>query len=384
MSHVLNILITLSALVIFLLIDVKRVTRAKLINLMKAVGITALLSSSFWIPALHFGTSVVMTKPYTFPLNGIDLIKYTQAALSNSITYGFTAVALIGFVMAAVRYRQLSRFSREIFWIGISFVILSSSLFPWFAFQNTPMVLLQFPWRFLILPQLGFVYLFSLISSDLLKIHPNRYLQFGIVVLFSVLVVGLSLNSQAGRVNFEKRSPQINADLYPNSNQIQVVQGMVWYRVTNLKQYQHFMTYINTADYLPKMSDNKFQTLSMQRAIQDHDPKLNLPITETSHPHGKTMVVSLSAPVSSLSLPFVIYDNHYTVKLDGKSIPVKTDHNHILTVNKLKAGKHTVQVSYHNGLMSWLITILTALGIGFLLYRRSKYSLSRSNLSMIE
>lgn len=179
LSHVLNIIVTLIALIVFLLVDIKKVTGRKWVNLGKAVGITVLLSSTFWLPALHFGTSVEMTKPFTFQLNGISLLQYTTAALSNSIAYGFTIVALVGFVMAIIMYRQLSHFSKEIFWIGIGFVILSSSLFPWHLFQNTPIVLLQFPWRFLILPQLGFTYLFSVLGSTLLKKSSTELLQIG-------------------------------------------------------------------------------------------------------------------------------------------------------------------------------------------------------------
>ncbi|KRL18325.1 hypothetical protein FD12_GL000033 [Lentilactobacillus rapi DSM 19907 = JCM 15042] len=368
LSHVLNILITLLALVIFLIIDIRKVTRQKLVSLAKAVGITALLSSSFWIPALHFGTSLEMTKPYTFQLNGISLLKYTTAALSNSIAYGYTIVALIGFVLAIIMYRHLTRFSKEIFWVGIGFVILSSSLFPWHLFQNTSIVLLQFPWRFLILPQLGFTYLFSVLGSELLAKVPQRAYKLGIVGVFTLLVLGLSLNSQSGRVNFELKSPEIKADLYPNSNQIPFVQGMVWYRVTNLSQYKHLMTYIDTGDYLPKMSDDTFHTLSMQRAIQDNNPAVNIPVEAKSQPAGKQMTVEVGTPTKSLALPFVIYDQHYTVKVDGKKYPLKSNRDHVLTVNNLAVGKHTIQVHYHNGLMTAMISLLTIVGLVAILW----------------
>ncbi|GHP13294.1 hypothetical protein YK48G_07190 [Lentilactobacillus fungorum] len=363
LSHVLNILIALMALVIFLLIDIRKINRQKWLNLGKAIGIAVLLSSSFWLPALHFGTSVEMTKPYTFPLNGISLWKYTTAALSNNIAYGFTMIALLGFGLAIIRYRHLTHFSKAIFWVGLGFVILSSNLFPWRLFQNTPIVLLQFPWRFLILPQLGFTYLFSVIGSDLLRRVPQRTYRLGILGILTLVVLGLCLNSQAGRVNFEMKSPEIKADLYPNSNQIPFVQGIVWYRVTNLQQYRHLMTYIDTADYLPKMTDDTFHTLSMQRAIQDNNPAVNIPVDEKSQPAGKTMTVDIGAPLKELALPFVIYDHHYTVKVDGKQVPLASNSSHILTVTNLTTGKHTIQVSYHNGLLTALILILTLGGL---------------------
>ena len=357
LSHVLNTLITVLALVIFLIVDIKKVNRQKLLNLGKAVGITVLLSSSFWVPALHFGTSIKMTKPFAFPLNGINLLQYTTAALSNNITYGFTIVALLGFVLAAIRYRHLSRFSKEIFWVGIGFVILSSSLIPWHLFQNTSLNLLQFPWRFLILPQLGFTYLFSSIGSALLKRVPKRTYQLGILSILTLVVLGLSLNSQAGRVNFERKSPEIKADLYPDSNQMPLVQGIFWYRVTNLRQYRHMMT------YLPKMSDDMFKTLAMQRAIQDNNPAVNIPVLSKSHSKGKKMTVDIGTPIKSLALPFVIYDRHYTVTLDGKRYPVKVNQNHVLTINHLSVGEHTIRVSYHNDGLTAIICGLTLLGL---------------------
>lgn len=155
----------------------------------------------------------------------------------------------------------------------------------------------------------------------------------------------------------------MKADLYPNSNQIPFVQGMVWYRVTNLKQYRHLMTYIDTADYLPKMSDDTFHTLSMQRAIVDDKPAVNIPVTSKALPDGKQMTVEVGAPLNRLALPMVVYDNHYTVKVDGKNYPLKSNKDHVLTVNNLAVGKHTVRVSYHNGLLTAMISVLTLAGL---------------------
>lgn len=304
LSHVLNTLITVLALVIFLIVDIKKVNRQKLLNLGKAVGITVLLSSSFWVPALHFGTSIKMTKPFAFPLNGINLLQYTTAALSNNITYGFTIVAL-----------------------------------------------------------LGFTYLFSSIGSALLKRVPKRTYQLGILSILTLVVLGLSLNSQAGRVNFERKSPEIKADLYPDSNQMPLVQGIFWYRVTNLRQYRHMMTYLPVTDYLPKMSDDMFKTLAMQRAIQDNNPAVNIPVLSKSHSKGKKMNVDIGTPIKSLALPFVIYDRHYTVTLDGKRYPVKVNQNHVLTINHLSVGEHTIRVSYHNDGLTAIICGLTLLGL---------------------
>lgn len=363
LSHVLNILIVLFALVILLLIDIKKTNRVKWINLSKAVGITVLLSSSFWIPALHFGTSVQMTKPFTFDLNGINLLEYTMGALTNNIAYGFTLVALVGFVMAIVKYRSLSRFSKEIFWVGIGFVILSSSLFPWSIFQHTSLVLLQFPWRFLILPQLGFTYLFSVIGSELLAKVTQKQMRIGGLALFSLVVLGLSLNSQAGRVNFTLKAPELKTKLYPNSNQIQFVQGIAWYRVTNQAQYKNLMGYIDTADYLPQMKHTKFQQLSMQQAIVNNTPSLAIPVAKMPFSNGTNMTFEASAPFKSVNLPFVIYDKHYTVMMDGHPYPVKTDKDHVLTLKNVSMGRHFVKVTYSNPLMTVLISILTLGGI---------------------
>lgn len=363
LSHVLNILITLLALIILLIIDIRKTNRLKWINLGKAVGITLLLSSSFWIPALHFGTSVKMTKPFVFGLNGISLIEYTWGALTNNIAYGFTIVALAGFVLAIVKYRDLTRFSKEIFWVGIGFVILSSSIFPWSLFQHTSLTLLQFPWRFLILPQLGFTYLFSVIGVNLLGKVTQKQVRIGALALFSLVVLGLSLKSQSGRVNFTLKAPELKTKLYPNSNQIQFVQGIAWYRVTNRTQFDHLMGYINTADYLPQMTSSKFQQLSMQQGIANNVAALSTPVAKTPIPDGARMTFEASSQLKSFTLPFVIYDKHYTVMLDGHKYPIQTDSDHVLQLRNVNPGKHHVKVVYHNPLMSVLIGVFTIAGM---------------------
>lgn len=75
------------------------------------------------------------------------------------------------------------------------------------------------------------------------------------------------------------------------------------------------------------------------------------------------MIVDIGTPIKSLALPFVIYDRHYIVTLDGKRYPVKVNQNHVLTINHLSAGEHTIRVSYNNDWLTAIICGLTLLGL---------------------
>ncbi len=368
LSHVLNFIFIIITMTIITLINIKKLSRAKFVNLLKAISITIFVTSSFWLPALSFGASTSMVKPYDAHLQGISIPDYLIRSLTNNITYGITLFATLGLILGLICYRYLPTYLRQLLWLSIGYFLISSNLFPWKIFQHTSLHLIQFPWRILIFSQLFLIFIFSYLVGKLLACFPRKQIRQIIIMTLTVLAVTLSLNTQQRHLNFELKAPEISFPMNENYG-FGYKDGVAWYKVTNKYEYQHLMTYTGTGDYLPQSSFRVFKRI----ADQFHSAALRpsnklLPTTLNPGSNQTNISFNLSQDATEVELPFITYNHHYLVQLDNQKIPLNTSRHQLVLLKNIKAGNHTVRVQYQNTAMTVTTILMTVVGLIILLY----------------
>lgn len=360
LSHLLNAIIVLISLTVLLLTNLRIMNLKKYIHLGVSFILSILSTSSFWIPAFYFGHHVNMTAPFVFSLNGINLITMFENGFSNGALYGISLIPILGLMLGVIFYKESSKASKQAFWLSVGLIVVSSSLFPWIIFQNSIIKYLQFPWRLLIIPQLLFTYIFSESFSKLLKRIKYPDFQKILIILTFLTFIVLSQNSQIKRINFEMPSPEINYQLSPNSS-FPYKDGIAWYKITNIYEYQNLMGFNGTMDYLPKTSIQMFDTIATHNAILNNGKIM----PTRTYSYGKYLTINfkLNKKTRHIDLPFYIYNKKdYQVTINGKHSLFDLGQSNLLRLNDLSRGNYSIKITFHNSIMSVIILTMSILG----------------------
>lgn len=371
LSNILNFVFIILTFVCLTLMNFKLINKQKVLNLLKSMLITGLLTSGFWLPAIKFGLGTKMNPPVLFQLNGINLFDYFQRALTNNITYGFTLVPVLGIVFGAIGYLHINRYLKQIYWFSIALILISSSLFPWDIFQNTPLKIVQFPWRLLVIPQLLLTYIFAIEGTRWLSKIADTKIKNWVVSIVTVGIVALCINTQLRTVDFQISSPEINYSLNTN-NYLPSKNGVLWFKVTNNDEFNNLMGFIRNQDYLPVNSNNVFPMYSTHWGMNNDNGQTIL-FTMNAVPDGSNLTFSLSTHAKKLTVPFLIYNKNYQITLDSKRYPLRYGKNRLLYINNLKPGNHMIQVSYHDSVTKYSYLVMTVLGMFLTFYNSNLF-----------
>ena len=137
---------------------------ARLVRLLPAAGLALLVGAVFWIPMAEQETAQTFEQPSPYELAQMAL--HPLQLLSSSFRNHFYDMDVngnvynIGIVLMATAiaglflWHFMSVRCRVTWLLGCAAVVLSTTVIPWRYLQNTPISLIQFPWRFLMLASL--------------------------------------------------------------------------------------------------------------------------------------------------------------------------------------------------------------------------------------
>lgn len=162
-SHVLTTFMTIMMFVLILAVFGYKIkfTKSRLLCLVKATISTVLATLIFTVPFLAEEIYQKYGVPSPTELKGLELSKLIQFSLDNTSyraiegnTYNIGLLLIVALFVGMVTFKKFNgAFKASYLLFGITF-ILSSSIFPWSLFQNTPIQVIQFPFRFLLFASL--------------------------------------------------------------------------------------------------------------------------------------------------------------------------------------------------------------------------------------
>ncbi|WKN29135.1 YfhO family protein [Apilactobacillus kunkeei] len=322
------------------------INKKSLISLFKFVLTTLLLTSVFWIPFTFLYMHNRISLPNVWwQLSGTDVNTFMGFVFNNSVTLRvnvisvryITTIAFIGIILGIICYKNMKKFDKQIFWIAIASLFLTSSLFPWNELNDTFIKsTLQFSWRIFIVTQILLCYIFAIGVIQLCK---NKKQVFGMTCLIVFAVISMQISGQKEIVDYFAQNK------YDIHHIIKDNQGLY-------------------TDYFPQ------ESLKISNNVSKHlatiSKKKNIPVKLLGNGKFK---FKLSKKINSIKMPFIIYDGvDYQVKVDGRNSKFHSDKHAQLTLGHMNKGKHTVQVIVHKSRYNYLSYVLSALGIVILLF----------------
>ncbi|GAJ26015.1 hypothetical protein JCM15457_922 [Liquorilactobacillus sucicola DSM 21376 = JCM 15457] len=324
--------------------------RTLLIKISESALLTIGLTSFYWLPMLQQMRFIEINPPAIRDLNftALDLSWLINNSLNNSINIGGAILGLVlltVFVVSSSRLKVEGYTYRVVWLITVVLILLSTKLFPWSLLQNTPLKIIQYPWRFLEVATL----LISAIGAWLLKDTKTKNI---ILLLFLSLSINTSIS-----FNITKES---------------------WFSVDK----NTFMSSVigkESLDYYPIISagQNKDSIGNKEFVVNGKTKKVPFVASDTH----VTIPVSPNKDGKFLNTPFLKYLGvHATI--DGKETKVKTSNRGTVQLYVPKNSKKIIITSRYTrlGNVAKLISVFSLAALIFLYLRKiyQKHDKSKS------
>lgn len=334
-SHVLNSVFIFVLLFIWLLININKFNKIKIINLFKSLISVFCTTAIFWIPALYFGINNKIVKPITFPLEGSSLLGIFNGALNNSITYNLNVFDIIaGIVFALLFYKKFDQTTKHMYWISMIILIMCSKLFPWHLFQAS-LSIIQFPWRLFIFSELMLDYIFA---ECLIRYIKKVHLRHKLFILGLLCAVLLSCTSQDKIIS--KYKPYQSVTTYSS---LPTQNNQFAFKLSKSNQF-HNISHNGSANdyYLKKSQVLEQRLLTTTKGLYDTNKTLQFNYCK----NGKfTFTNPNKKSINELNLPFMDYKGEpYTIYLNHHKISSHANQTRFLTINNIKPGAHSIKI----------------------------------------
>lgn len=348
LSHVLSTFLTIIMFILIIVIFISRVkiTKPRLLNLFKAIMATIFCTMIYTVPFLLEETFQKYGVPDRQVLKGqkfnrliIDSLNNNSLRSVENNTYNIGLILFITLIIGLLFFIVFPKVYKGIYIVFLLTFILSTNLFPWHTLQNTPIEVIQFPYRLLM-----FVTLFgSIITAWIINRITRRVSMqlFPIVVCLVVLLAGgLWMNSISSssdnhllsKPNLVITKKMINKNKIPNSY---------------LEQY------------IPKKSQMLLYTMIQHQIYVNDNVLVQRPKVVNS---GNDFYISSIKKGDVIDLPFVHY-KFTNAEFNGKSVPIKfSKRGSVQIIAPKSSSKVTIHMTYGNKMLFRCIFILTILG----------------------
>lgn len=197
LAHFISLEIVSIFVGLYILLNLKYFLKKEvIIAIVKAAGVTILLLAFYLVPVFE-QMSHVTFQVTSSPLTLISDRSYSVGELvsnsfENSVFHASSAnigvILLFGLVIYAAMLFKRNLPNREVVILALLFMFVTTNLFPWQFFDNTPLNTIQFPWRFLSIVTLLLAFLIVNDDIGLFKKFPSSQ-----IILIMVIFLGVGL-----------------------------------------------------------------------------------------------------------------------------------------------------------------------------------------------
>lgn len=342
-SHVITLILASTLVFCFLVIQCfrKQMTKSIFINLLKATGVTILLSSAFLIPMFEIMISTKISPPRIYQLfeSALRPQDLLFQSLNNDVgtNNGYGILMLVILMVLITHWKQLCPFFKVSLGLAILFTIMSTKLFPWQLLQPIFMFI-QFPWRFVVLGTLMLSFVFGAYLNQL-SISKTSLLVGGlsVILLLHASLIQTVMNIDGREFGYNNQAIQT------------LIQG------TN--------GFNGDRDYIPKAGEDVFDAIRQQsialngywtRPVACDFVKNTASFTVKTDNKGKG------------ALPIYCYKG-MTLYQNGKKVVPTADTNGLISITANKGVNHYKVVTHYTliariaqivSLLSFLIFII--------------------------
>lgn len=344
-SEVLVVIFMAVLLSIWTLINIFRLDRRWIVNLIKAANLTVLLTALYWLPAVHLYLDNRLFGMGNPRITGVMLSRSFRTAWDVKWTVGsnnvflMTIYTLLGLIFGLEALIRGGHLHKQMYAGAVLVLLLTSRFFPWTALRSTSLNIIQYLWRFYLFSQMVLTYLFAEVTVKvIIHLTISSRARGCVMISLAALVVGLQLFNQA---HYFVTLPAIT-------------------RGASIRMNDRKLFDLNDAEY----HDYYLQrTNSDFHKIEQHDVTL---------PDGRPAMKFLSSGhgdyafrchrnYRQVTIPFIrYYGTHYRIDVDGRPVHVISNRNQLMTIRHIIPGRHHVQIKIEPD--SW---IRSAKGLSF-------------------
>lgn len=221
LAHFISLEIVSIFIGLYVLLNARRfVKKQTLTALLKATIVTILLLAFYLVPVFEQMSRIT----FQVTANPLTLISDRSYALGELLANSFEnrvfhassanigLILLVGLLVNGVMLFKKKNEDRDLLFLSFLFMFMTTNLFPWQLFDQTPLNTIQFPWRFLSIVTLLSAYL---IASDYNKILKKIPYGQGILILFILLGVVIyereSIDTEGKRIVSHQSYDQTNS-----------------------------------------------------------------------------------------------------------------------------------------------------------------------------
>lgn len=344
-THVLSAAMTVSMIVIALFFQFyhqKKIEISVFIKLIKAAIVVLLLSMAFIGPMIEQTLYQNLNRPYVDILQKRALLlgeQFLIGSIDSDLTlFGIGPILLVFLIILTIKYKKMVLLSRFTYFMGIISVLLCTKVFPWFILQDTPLNIIQAPWRYMIFATLFISISGSLfISQRLENISTTKKRN----LLLILIMVSSSLNYSSVVNMVKKENPE---GPYSNSQML-----------NKLKVYENF-------DYVPKNYE-RYKSILKNHQVLENGQVIN---SNFSVNKDKIVFTFKSSKGKKIVLPVFRYKG-LLVKINSKKISLPDQSDSLITVTS-EAGINKVTIQYSYTCLSKISIIISLITLISLLW----------------
>ena len=367
-THILSVIMTIEIFVLIFIIYL--FTRPRLfINRLLDLCTSAFFTILLTLPLIYIFMKNYIGKNISSTNVGIlldqlnDLSNVVDNSLNNiagsSIGFGLFIIVLIGWY-----FIKDDKILIIIYFFGVSLLLVSTSIFPWYLVRNTLLGIIQLPSRYL-----GYSSLFlSIVGSKILflfwyKLRNVRVKRLIFIFIFIITIVSF-YSSLRVMVNYIKFSE-------PSNLSQKNVNIKLPFSVLNVNNYERQFNYLipwGETDYFPRRSleNNNAESIINQTTFVEKEKVKN--VKSNMLPNSLTYHLKVNKK-RSINLPVIMYNGTF-VKVNGKRIKALTSERGTVLIPKNRVGneKLTIKVGFNPGLgfyicglislVAWLLIIV--------------------------
>jgi hypothetical protein len=370
-AHILTGLIVVVTMLTLVITNFKKINNISLVLIAycKSVVVFLGLTVGFIYSFLHsyLMINVKMPKEFLFKDTATQLDKFINNSLANNIsgnltTFNMGIVSLGILIVGGIIFNKLSTLYKKIYLISLLTTLLTTTLIPWSLVQNTPLSLLQFPFRLFVIA--GFF--IALVGTEIVSRFKFRYATLVCILGLYVLNVSLVQNFVSARSDF----PTLKKQFKPNASTHDRFNIKV-----DRASYFNLIKVNPNRDYVPvnpkKTDESNYRT---NLKIYDHRLMINGHWTEqklktNSIPNGVIYNVKAKDNMR-IALPFYVYNKeNYKVYVNGKVSKWKVNDMNTVSLNINSDSQVRIQYSLTSlqkiaitvSILSFLLVILILL-----------------------
>lgn len=320
--------------------------RARLKATVAAIIACILGSAIFLFPFLSEVLYQKYQQPSPYILKGKDTVKLLYSSLINNADrsidgniYNIGVVLLIALVLGIFFFKSFNKTYRSIYLLAVLSFVMVMDIFPWAIFQKTPLNIIQFPFRFLLITTLLLSVIATKIFTDIFTDPDSIKKTSWAIGILTFVMLGLWVNSVNGALHKDYLTMPDQTIDTKNFKDKGIYEG--YYEQYSPATAQPFMKDIE--GHVGYIDDNQTQML-----LRPNKQYLQIKIADLP----KGTIVDLPVVKYRYSTVYINHQKQNTFQSKRGTVSIKTKQNY-------QTAK--IDVGYRIGFLSWFSLIISLL-----------------------